>query len=96
MNLTESEKNRIRGLHGTDVNEDHFGFRGSWMKDEEEVNLDKHKASFSTKEFTDWVDSEFDVEVLEMTKMKIDDRISFLNNLIAQATRKTIKGFGGE
>ncbi len=59
----------------------------------EEGDLDNHKPSFSAEDFTNWVDSEFDVETLEMVRSKVSERISFLDHLIGTATRKEIKGF---
>jgi len=59
----------------------------------EEGDLDNYKPSFTTEDFTNWVDSEFDIETLEMVHSKLDQRISFLNNLVGSATRKQIKGF---
>jgi len=59
----------------------------------EERDLDNYKPSFSAEDFTNWVDSEFDVETLEMVQSKISERISFLDHLIGTATRKEIKGF---
>ena len=59
----------------------------------EEIDLNNYKPSFSAEDFTNWVDSEFDVETLEMVHSKIEERISLLNHLIGVANRKEIKGF---
>ena len=59
----------------------------------EEGNLDNYKPSFSAEDFTNWVDSEFDIETLEIVNSKIEERISLLNHLIGVANRKEIKGF---
>jgi len=59
----------------------------------EEGDLDNYKPSFSAEDFTNWVDSEFDIETLEMVNSKIEERISLLNHLIGVANRKEIKGF---
>jgi len=59
----------------------------------EEGDLDNYKPNFTAEDFTNWVDSEFDVETLEMVQSKISERISFLDHLIGTATRKEIKGF---
>jgi hypothetical protein len=59
----------------------------------EEGNLDNYKPNFTAKDFTNWIESEFDAETLEMVQSKINNRLSFLDQLIGTATRKEIKGF---
>ena len=59
----------------------------------EERDLDNYKPNFTAEDFTNWVDSEFDIETLEMVQSKISERISFLEHLIGVANRKEIKGF---
>ena len=48
----------------------------------EEGDLDNYKPSFSAQDFTNWIDSEFDIETLEMVQSKIEERMSLLNHLI--------------
>ena len=62
----------------------------------EERDLDNYKPSFTAEDFTNWVDSEFDIETLEMVQSKIEERMSLLNHLIWVANRKEIKGFRRE
>ena len=59
----------------------------------EERDSDNYKPNFTAKDFTNWIDSEFDTETLEMVQSKISNRLSFLDHLIGTATRKEIKGF---
>ena len=57
-------------------------------------SLDNYKAPFTAKEFGKWVDSEWDIEMLEMVNSKISDRIDYLSQIIGMGNRKEIKGFG--
>ena len=59
----------------------------------EEVDLSTYEAPFSSEDFLNWVNSEFDVEILRLTKSKIEERINFLNTMIGMGTRNTIKGY---
>ena len=59
----------------------------------EQRDLDTYKPSFTAEDFTNWVDSEFDVETLEMVQSKIEERLSLLNHLIGIENKKEIKGF---
>jgi len=62
-------------------------------KIEEEVDLTNYEASFSSEDFVNWVDSEFDLEILQIAKSKIEERINFLNTMIGMGTRSEIKGY---
>ena len=62
-------------------------------KIEEEVDLTNYEASFSSDDFVNWVDSEFDLEILQIAKNKIEQRINFINTMIGIGTRTEIKGF---
>tara|TARA_B100002019_G_scaffold91872_1_gene79172 strand:+ start:1368 stop:1610 length:243 start_codon:yes stop_codon:yes gene_type:complete len=59
----------------------------------EEVDLTNYKAPFSSEDFINWVNSEYDLEFLNMVRAEVDARIDFLNKMIGMATRKEIKGF---
>ena len=59
----------------------------------EEVDLTNYKAPFSSEDFINWVNSEYDLEFLNMVRAEVDTRIDFLNKMIGMATRKEIKGF---
>ena len=60
---------------------------------EEEKNLDNYKAPFTSEDFINWVNSEFDLEFLKIVRAEVDSRIDFLEKVIGMATRKEIKGF---
>ena len=62
-------------------------------KIEEEVDLTNYEAPFSSEDFVNWVDSEFDLEILQIAKNKIEERINFINTMIGMGTRTEIKGF---
>ena len=62
-------------------------------KIEEEVDLTNYKAPFSSEDFVNWVDSEFDMDILKIAKSKIEERINFLNTMVGIGTRSEIKGY---
>ena len=62
-------------------------------KIEEEVDLTNYEAPFSSEDFVNWVNSEFDTEILNMAKSKIEERINFINTMIGIGTRTEMKGF---
>lgn len=62
-------------------------------KIEEEVDLTNYEAPFSSEDFVNWVNSEFDTDILNMAKSKIEERINFINTMIGIGTRTEIKGF---
>lgn len=59
----------------------------------EQVDLDNYKSPFTSKDFNNYVNSEFDVEMLEIMQKVIQKRISELKTLQHFATRKEVKGF---
>ena len=59
----------------------------------EEVDLTTYEAPFSSEDFVNWVDSEFDLEILGMAKSKIEERMNYLNRMVGMSTRNSIKGF---
>ncbi len=59
----------------------------------EEMDLTNYEANFSSGEFVNWVDSEFDLAILNIAKSKIEERINFLNTMIGIGTRSEIKGY---
>lgn len=60
---------------------------------QEEVDLDNYEAPFSSDDFINWVNSEYDLDLLQIVGSKIQERINFLETIISAATRKKIKGF---
>lgn len=59
----------------------------------EEKNLDNYKANFTAEDFKNWVDSEWDIETLEMVQGVIQNRLDLLYEIIDVATKKEVKGF---
>ena len=62
-------------------------------KIQEEVDLTNYEAPFSSEDFVNWVDSEFDTEILNIAKSKIEERINFINTMVGMGTRSEIKGY---
>jgi len=62
-------------------------------KIEEEVDLTNYEAPFSSEDFVNWVNSEFDTEILNIAKSKIEERINFINTMVGMGTRSEIKGY---
>ena len=62
-------------------------------KIEEEVDLTNYEAPFSSEDFVNWVNSEFDTEILNIAKSKIEERINFINTMVGIGTRSEIKGY---
>jgi hypothetical protein len=59
----------------------------------EEKNLDNYKVNFTAEDFKNWVDSEWDIETLEMVQGVIQNRLDLLYEIIDVATKKEVKGF---
>ena len=55
--------------------------------------LQKLESKILTKLFMRWVDNEWDLELLQMTRGMIQQRETTLNDLLARADRNEIKGF---
>ena len=55
--------------------------------------IQKIESKILTKLFMRWVDSEWDLELLQMTKGMIQQRETTLNDLLARANRVEIEGF---
>ena len=55
--------------------------------------LDKIKSKLLTKLFIDWVNQEYDVELLEASKVMIQQRQDTVNTLAAKADPPTPIGF---
>ena len=56
--------------------------------------LEKLESKILTKLFTRWVNTEYDIELLQMTKSMIDSREQELQLIIGYVNKKEIKGFG--
>ena len=57
------------------------------------VMIDKIKSKLLTKLFVDWVNDEFDVELLEASKVMIQQRQDQVNFLVAKANPPEKIGF---
>lgn len=56
--------------------------------------LEKLESKILTKLFTRWVDNEYDIELLQMTRSMIESRENELQLIIGHVNKKEIKGFG--
>ena len=56
--------------------------------------LEKIESKILTKLFTRWVNNEFDIELLQMTKSMIHSREIELQTMVDKTNYKPIKGFG--
>lgn len=59
----------------------------------EQKNLDNYEANFTAEDFNDWVNSEWDIETLEMVQSMVQNRIDQLYQIIDIATKKEVRGF---
>lgn len=55
--------------------------------------LEKLESTILTKLFTRWVNNEFDIELLQMTKSIIDCRERELQLIVGHVNKNEIKGF---
>ena len=55
--------------------------------------IDKLKSKLLTKLFIEWVNDEFDVELLETSKVMIQQRQDMVNTLSSKANPPTTIGF---
>ena len=56
--------------------------------------LEKLESKILTKLFTRWVDNEYDLELLQMTRSMIESRERELQLIVGYVNKKEIKGFG--
>jgi len=59
----------------------------------EEIDLDSFKAPFTSEDFVNYVNSEFDLEMLEIMQNIIQKRINLLKGMVNIGKRKEVKGF---
>ena len=59
----------------------------------EEIDLESFKAPFTSEDFVNYVNSEFDLEMLEIMQNIIQKRINLLKGMVNIGKRKEIKGF---
>lgn len=63
------------------------------LKEYTEEELYDYKPNFSAEDLLKYIESEWDIEILEMIDSKIQERINFLSGIIGFGSRKEIKGF---
>ena len=56
--------------------------------------IEKLESKVLTKLFTRWVNNEYDIELLQMTKSMIEGRERELQLIVGYVNKKEIKGFG--
>lgn len=59
----------------------------------EQVDLDNFQAPFTSEDFVNYVNSEFDIEMLEIMQSVIQKRMNFLKRMVDMGRRTEIKGF---
>jgi hypothetical protein len=64
------------------------------LKEYTEEELFDYKPNFSAEDLIKYIDSEWDIEMLEMIDSKISERIQYLSHIINMGNRKEVKGFG--
>ncbi len=65
------------------------------LKEQEEAALpDDYEAPFTGEDFVKYIHSEWDLEMLDLIIDVTMERRTFIENLLHNATRKEIRGFG--
>lgn len=64
------------------------------LKEYTEDELFDYKPNFSAEDLIKYIDSEWDIEILNMINSKISDRVDYLNQVIGMGNRVRVKGFG--
>jgi len=64
------------------------------LKEYTEEELFDYKPNFSAEDLIKYIDSEWDIEMLNMISSKISDRVDYLNQVIGMGNRVKVKGFG--
>jgi len=63
------------------------------LKEYTEDELFDYKPNFSAEDLIKYIDSEWDIEMLNMINSKISDRVDYLNQVIGMGNRVRVKGF---
>ena len=63
------------------------------LKEYTEDGLFDYKPNFSAEDLIKYIDSEWDIEMLNMISSKISDRVDYLNQVIGMGNRVRVKGF---
>lgn len=59
----------------------------------EQIDLDSYESSFTSEEFVNYVNSEFDLGTLELMRSVIQKRINTLKSMVNATKRTEVKGF---
>jgi hypothetical protein len=63
------------------------------LKEYTEEELYDYKPNFSAEDLLKYIESEWDIEMLEMIDSKIQDRIGYLTQVLDVGTRTKVTGF---
>lgn len=63
------------------------------LKEYTEEELFDYKPNFSADDLLKYIESEWDIEMLEIINSKINERINFLSNVTDISSRKEVRGF---
>ncbi len=63
------------------------------LKEYTEEELFDYKPNFSAEDLIKYIDSEWDVEILNMISSKINERIGYLTNITDMGKKTVVRGF---
>lgn len=63
------------------------------LKEYTEEELFDYKPNFSAEDLIKYIDSEWDIEILNMISSKINERIGYLTNIIDMGQKTVVRGF---
>lgn len=63
------------------------------LREYTEDELFDYKPNFSAEDLLKYIESEWDIEMLELINSKINERIEFLSHITGMGTKKEIEGF---
>jgi len=63
------------------------------LKEYTEEELFDYKPNFSAEDLIKYIDSEWDIEILNMINSKINERIEYLTNISDMSKKTVVRGF---
>ena len=63
------------------------------LKEYTEEELFDYKPNFSAEDLLKYIESEFDIEMLELINSKINERLDFLTRIADMGAKKEVIGF---
>jgi len=63
------------------------------LKEYTEEELFDYKPNFSAEDLIKYIDSEWDIEILNMINSKINERIEYLTNISDMGKKTVVRGF---